>query len=94
MSHAGYPFVEEAIFVVMRNKNVYMDLSEYELAPMADRYVEALNKGWIDKKVVFASAHPFVEQSAAIKIYNEMPISDEVRARVFWDNAARLLKLA
>ncbi len=94
MSHAGYPFVEEAIFVVMRNKNVYMDLSEYELAPMADRYVEALNKGWIDRKVVFASAHPFVEQSAAIKIYNEMPISDEVRARVFWDNAARLLKLA
>lgn len=56
MSHGGYPFVNEAIFACMRNANVYMDLSEYELAPMAEVYVDALNK-MIGDKVIFASAH-------------------------------------
>ena len=73
MSHGGYPFVNEAIFACMRNANVYMDLSEYELAPMAEVYVDALNK-MIGDKVIFASAHPFIEQADAIEIYKNLNI--------------------
>lgn len=90
MSHGGYPYVNEAIFTCMRNANVYMDLSEYEQAPMADVYVQALNTT-IGDKVVFASAHPFVEQESAIKIYEEMPISDETREKVMFSNAMKIL---
>ncbi len=93
MSHGGYPFVNEAVFACMRNANVYMDLSEYELAPMADVYVQALNTCIADK-VVFASAHPFVEQAEAIEIYNNLNLKDEVRRKVMYENARRILKLS
>ena len=36
MSHGGYPFVNEAVYTCLRNANVYMDISEYERAPMVD----------------------------------------------------------
>ncbi len=92
MSHGGYPFVNEAIFACMRNANVYMDVSEYELAPMAEAYVQAMNTV-ISDKVLFASAHPFVEQADAIDIYKNMPLTPEVRAKVMYKNARRVLKL-
>ena len=91
MSHGGYPFVNEAVFTCMRNANVYMDLSEYELAPMGDVYVQALNTT-IGDKVVFASAHPFVEQAEAIDIYNKMNLKDDVRRKVMYENAMKILK--
>ncbi|MDR1857362.1 MAG: amidohydrolase family protein [Desulfovibrio sp.] len=93
MSHGGYPFVNEAVFACMRNANVYMDLSEYELAPMADVYVQALNTA-IGDKVVFASAHPFVEQAEAIDIYRKLKLTEEVRRKVMYENARRILGLA
>ncbi len=93
MSHGGYPFVNEAIFACMRNANVYMDLSEYELAPMADVYVQALNTVIADK-VVFASAHPFVEQAEAIEIYKNLKLNDDVRRKVMYENARRILGLS
>ena len=76
----------------MRNANVYMDLSEYELAPMADVYVDALNK-MIGDKVIFASAHPFIEQADAIEIYKKLNISEEVREKVMYKTAAKILGL-
>lgn len=90
MSHGGYPFVNEAIFTCMRNPNVYMDLSEYELAPMGDVYLQAINTT-ISDKVVFASAHPFVEQAEAITIYSRMNLKEDVRRKVMHDNAAGIL---
>lgn len=93
MSHGGYPYVQEAIFTCLRNKNVYMDLSEYEKAPMASHYVEALRNGWLADKVVFASAHPFVTQEEAIRIYMEMDIPAETREKVLYKNAFRILGL-
>lgn len=90
MSHGGYPFVNEAVFACMRNANVYMDLSEYELAPMGDVYIQALNST-IGDKVVFASAHPFVEQTEAISIYEKMNLKEDVRRKVMYENARRVL---
>lgn len=92
MSHGGYPFVNEAIFACMRNANVYMDLSEYELAPMAEAYVQALNT-MIGDKVIFASAHPFIEQEEAIRIYQNLPISEETREKVMYKTARKILRL-
>ena len=62
MSHGGYPFVNEAIFACMRNANLYMDLSEYELAD-------------------------------AIEIYKNLNISEEVREKVMYKTAAKILGL-
>jgi uncharacterized protein len=90
MSHGGYPFVTEAIFTCLRNARVYMDISEYERAPMVEAYVAAMN-GLIADKVLFASAHPFIEQADALAAYAAMPLSDAVRRKVMSENARRVL---
>ena len=90
MSHGGYPFVNEAIYTCLRNANVYMDLSEYETSPQAGLYVEAVNT-LISDKLVFASAHPFVEQADALATYAAFPFSPEVREKVMYSNARSIL---
>lgn len=92
MSHGGYPFVNEAIYTCLRNANVYMDISEYERAPMVDVYVQAMNE-LIADKVLFASAHPFVELADALAAYDGFVLKDEVRRKVMYENAYRLLRL-
>ncbi len=93
ISHGGYPYVNQAIMVAQRNANVYLDLSEYERAPMAEAYVQAANT-MIPGKVLFASAHPFVDFRQALALYEELPFAPEVRRAVLHDNAARLLGLS
>jgi len=92
ISHGGYPWVNEAIIVAERNRNVYIDLSEYEYAPMADAYIQAANT-MIPDKILYASAHPFVDFKEALKKYEQLKLKDDVRQKILYDNAARLLGL-
>ena len=93
MSHGGYPWVNEAIFVAQRNKNVFIDLSEYEKFPQAEAYVQAANTVIADK-VLYASAHPFVHFKDALKVYDELDLTDAVRENIMYNNAARVLGLS
>lgn len=93
MSHGGYPFVNEAIYTCLRNANVYMDISEYERAPMVDVYVQAMNE-LITDKVLFASAHPFVELADALEAYEKFNLTKEARSKVMYENARRVLGLS
>lgn len=92
VSHGGYPWVNEMIMVAQRNQNVYFDMSEYELLPLSETYVQAANT-IISDKLLFASAHPFVDFKDALKTYDKLPFTDEVREKVMYKNAARVLKL-
>jgi predicted TIM-barrel fold metal-dependent hydrolase len=93
ISHGGYPWVNEAIIVAQRNRNVYIEISEFESSPMSEAYVQAANT-MIGDKILYASAHPFVDFRQALATYQKLPFQPEVRRKVMHDNAARLLKLA
>jgi predicted TIM-barrel fold metal-dependent hydrolase len=90
ISHGGYPWVNEAITVAERNRNVYIDLSEYEHSPMAEAYMQAANT-MIPNKVLYASAHPFVHFKDALAKYEQLPLEPQVRQKIMYDNAAQLL---
>lgn len=92
MSHGGYPFVGEAVYTCLRNKNVYMDISEYERAPMVDIYIDGMKK-MIGDKVVFASAHPFIEVSDALSAYEHFGLPEDILENVMHGNAERILRL-
>ena len=92
VSHGGYPWVNEMIMVTQRNANVFMELSEYEFLPQSEAYIQAINT-LISDKVFFASAHPFVDFRLALKNYENLPFSPEVREKVMYKNAARILKI-
>ena len=93
MSHGGYPYVQEACMVCHRNANVYMDISEYERSPQAGLYVRAMND-LIGDKVLFASAHPFVELADALDAYAAFELKTDVRENIMYANARRVLRLA
>lgn len=92
ISHGCYPWVNEAIIVAERNANVYIEISEYERSPMSEAYIQAANT-MISDKLLYASAHPFVDFRQALGTYKELPFTPEVRQKVMHDNAARLLGL-
>ncbi|WP_022667372.1 amidohydrolase family protein [Desulfospira joergensenii] len=92
ISHGGYPWVNEAIIVAERNRNVYIDLSEYEFSPMSEAYIQAANT-MIPDKILYASAHPFVDFKQALKTYESLDFKPEVRQKIMHDNAAKLLGL-
>lgn len=93
VSHGGYPWVNEMIIVAQRNPNVYVELSEYEFFPQSEAYIQAANT-IISDKLLFASAHPFVDFKKAIKNYQTLPFKPEVREKVMYQNAAKLLNLS
>jgi len=92
ISHGGYPWVNEAIIVAQRNRNVYIEISEFESSPMSEAYVQAANT-MISDKILYASAHPFVDFRQALETYDKLPFTPEVRRKVMHDNAAKLLGL-
>lgn len=92
ISHGGYPWVNEAIIVAQRNRNVYIELSEYESAPMSEAYIQAANTIIADK-VLYASAHPFVDFREALATYAGLAFKPDVRQKIMYGNAARLLGL-
>ena len=89
MSHGGYPYIRQAIMVCHRNRNVFMELSEYETWPGAHEYVEAANT-LIPDKIVFASAHPFYDSWKRQALYETLGFEPQVLANVLWNNAARI----
>ena len=93
ISHGGYPWVNEAVAVVMRNRNVYLDFSTCESKLFGEFYIKAANT-CITDKVVFSSANPFVEVAKAVKKYEELELTQEVREKLFYQNGIRFLGLA
>lgn len=92
ISHGGYPYVNEAIMVTHRNRNVYMDLAEYETSPFSEEYVKAANT-LIGDKILFASAAPFMDFQEQIRLYESLPFKPEVLRDIMYDNAKRVLGL-
>lgn len=92
ISHGAWPYVNEMICLAFRHRNVYMELSEYELFPQSNLYMEAANT-IIPDKILFASAHPGVNYVDALKLYETLPFTEEVREKVMWKNGAALLGL-
>lgn len=90
MSHGGYPWVLEMIAMAMRHPNVYMEASAYEQMPGADAYREAAN-GVLKSKMMFASAHPYLQFEDRIKIYQEWELDEDAYEAVMAGNATRLL---
>ncbi|MFQ8888654.1 MAG: amidohydrolase family protein [Bilophila wadsworthia] len=55
-------------------------------------YIQAANT-MIGDKVIFASAHPFLDFKGQIALYRKLPFSPQALENIFYNNAAKLLGL-
>lgn len=90
VSHGAWPFVEEMIGVAFRNRNVFLEISEYERFPGSGDFLEAA-KGILADQILFASACPFVPYLEAAEQYQSFGFSREILEKIMYRNAAKLL---
>ncbi|MDL2307873.1 amidohydrolase family protein [Desulfovibrio sp. OttesenSCG-928-C06] len=96
MSHAAWNYPYEALSVVYRNNNVYMDISDMNMIMWMDIFVKAINSnlGNLSDKVFFGSAHPFMPLAEALETMAGFEFADGVREKIMYGNAKRFLGLA
>jgi len=92
MGHMGVPWFWDAWSVVLRNPNVYIDISTY-----SDLYQwfpwDAYSKFNIEHKVLFASDHPLEHWNKIVPAAQNLPISKGFKEAILYKNAMKLLKL-
>lgn len=91
LSHGGYPWVNEAIGICMRHRNLYLDVSCVDDKPLSECYVKAINE-YIADKVLFASASPIINIDYAIERHKKILHSYNASEKVFYRNAVKFLK--
>jgi uncharacterized protein len=90
--HGAWPRVNEIIGVAFRYANVTLVPDMYIFQPGGALYVEAAN-GALSDQIAFGSAYPFRAMAQSIEDYERLGFRDEVREKVFFSNATRLLDL-
>jgi predicted TIM-barrel fold metal-dependent hydrolase len=92
-SHGGWPWVDPMIHIAYRRPNVYLSPDQY-LAnmPGTREYLEAA-RGFLKERFLYASSYPFLPVDSYCAWFLKQPMSDEVRERVMYRNAAELLGL-
>jgi len=88
--HGGWPFVQDALGVAYRRKNVWMlpDVYFPGLPGEAD-YVLAM-RTFLQDRFLFATGYPFCPVQACVDRFTAFGLSADVTAKVMHDNAARL----
>jgi predicted TIM-barrel fold metal-dependent hydrolase len=98
MSHAGYPWVLEAVLLAWKYPNVYL-----ELAAHRPRYIAAPGSGWepllrfgprtIREKVMFGTGWVLLGRppGQVVQEFRELPVPEDVMDLCLYGNAERLL---
>lgn len=91
--HACWPWVTEACGVAFRRQNVYLIPDAYGVSmPGYMQWVEAANT-YLADRLLFGTAFPIVPLKPMVEAFRRLPWRDEVRVKVEYHNAARLLRL-
>ena len=92
MAHFSWPWTEEAIAIVQRNRNVYMDISGWSPKYFPEVLVRYIN-GPISGKALFGSDYPTLPLKRIIPEFNQLPLKEESKKKILYENAKRVLKL-
>ena len=91
--HACWPWVTEVCGVAYRRQNVYLIPDAYGVRhPGYTHWVEAANT-YLADRLLFGTAFPIVPLKPMVDAFRSLPFRDDVREKVEYKNAARLLNL-
>jgi len=100
IAHGGYPFLEETIAVLHAHPQLYVDISEINwLIPRAEfhEYLRRLIESGFEKRIMYGSDQMFWPEAIGMSIeaIDSAPfLSQEQKEDIFYNNAARFLKLS
>lgn len=100
VENTGYPFLSEMVSIMYQYPNVYGDLSTISWIiprPEFHNYLKNLIRAGLGKRIMFGSdghGYPVVLDLAIEAINSAEFLSDEQKRDIFYNNAARFLRLS
>jgi len=100
LQHAGHPFLEQTVAIMSVYPQVYADISVINwFLPEAEfyAYLQALVRAGLGKRVMFGSDQMIWPEAIglAVERIRRAPfLKDEQKADIFYNNAARFLRLS
>ncbi len=96
-NHGGWPWVNEMVAVAWKRRNVYV-----EIGGVAPKYIARPGTGWellltygnslLQDQILFAT-DSLIPHRRAVEEVDMLPFKDEVKEKLLFKNALRLLKL-
>jgi len=93
-NHGGWPWVAEMVAVAWKHKNVYL-----EIGGVSPKYMVKQGSGWeplltyatvLQDQILFAT-DSIVPHGRVVKEVYELPIKDEIKEKLLYKNALRIL---
>lgn len=93
-AHPAWPWHEEMLAIIGHKSNVFMDLSGWSPKYIPKAIMdEARNR--LQDRILFGSDYPFIMPQRWLADFDSLEnFSPEVRKKILYDNAARILKLS
>ncbi|MBI5505056.1 MAG: amidohydrolase [Deltaproteobacteria bacterium] len=92
MAHPAFPWVDEQLAVLLHKGNVFMDISGWSPKYFQPQLIQHANT-LLQDKVMFGSDYPMILPDRWLADFAAAPFRDEVREKILWKNANRVLGL-
>lgn len=92
MAHPSVPWQDEAISIATHKPNAYIDLSGWSPKYFPPQLVRAAG-GMLRNKVLFATDYPVIDTDRWMTDFEALDLKDEVKPKIFKENAIRVLRL-
>lgn len=90
MAHPSVPWQDEANSIAIHKPNVFIDLSGWRPKYFPESLVRFASN-MLSEKLLFGTDYPLIAPEKWLSDFADLPIKDEVRPKIFKDNALRAL---
>jgi uncharacterized protein len=91
-AHPSWPWQSESLAIARHKSNFYIDLSGWAPKYFSSELVQYCNT-ILQNKVLFGTDWPLITVERWMSEFMELPIKEDVRQKIFLDNAIKLLGL-
>jgi predicted TIM-barrel fold metal-dependent hydrolase len=88
-THTGWPWVEEAIALASKHRNVYLGTSAYAPKYWKPEMVRFINS-WGQDKVLWGSDFPTIKHTEALTQVDELNLREGAKKKLLWENALKV----
>ncbi|MBI2994763.1 MAG: amidohydrolase [Gammaproteobacteria bacterium] len=92
LAHPSWPWQEEALAMAVHKPNVFIDLSGWSPKYFSESLIRYSNS-LLQDKIMFGTDYPLITPERWLQDFTKAPFKDEVRSKILFDNANRLLGL-
>ena len=92
LAHPSWPWQDDALAMAVHKTNVYIDLSGWSPKYFSPSLIQYSNSKLQDK-VMFGTDYPLITPERWLRDFEKAPFKDEVRPKILFENANKLLGL-